>query len=56
MSDAEQKVLDAVNRLRALGEMLGVYRNGLLENGFTREEAIDLCKDYVRMSLDKPKA
>lgn len=36
----------------ALAEMLGVYRDALLKNGFSREEALGLVADYALLVLE----
>lgn len=36
-----------LTELGALAEMLGVYRDALMLNGFTREEALVLCSDLM---------
>lgn len=37
---------DLITAVGALAEMLGLYRTILVKSGFTREEAIELCKAY----------
>ena len=44
-----ENIVDAVG---ALGEILGVYRDSLLKNGFTRNEAIVLCEDFADFLCD----
>lgn len=46
---------EMITGIRALAEMLHVYYEGLTENGFTEKQAIELCKDFVRMTQDKGK-
>ena len=35
---------DFINAVCAMSEMLAVHRDSLIKNGFTRKEAIELCK------------
>ncbi|GHV34933.1 hypothetical protein FACS18949_11910 [Clostridia bacterium] len=44
-----------INSLGGLSEMLGVYRDMLIEQHFTREEAIQMCGAYVAFVLSKGK-
>lgn len=37
----------------AMAEVAGIYRDKLLDNGFTREEAVRISAEFVR-SLTKP--
>ena len=41
--DKAEELLTAIG---ALAEMLGLYRDILIQNGCTRKEAIELCKAY----------
>ena len=38
-----------VTGMGALAEALGVFRDGLIKNGFTREEALGLCAEFMAM-------
>ena len=49
MTDKVKELLDA---LSALSELLGEYRAGLMRNGFTRKEALEMCKEYQRDLLE----
>lgn len=40
------KAKELLTAIGALAEMLGLYRDILIQNGFTRQEAIELCKAY----------
>lgn len=46
--DAVEQMITAIN---ALAEMMGEYRDGLIRNGFTRNEAIEMCKEYTKTVL-----
>ena len=48
MNDTESKVKELLDAVGALAEFLGVYRNTLIKCGFTRREAVEMCKDYAR--------
>lgn len=48
-----EKVDALINSLGGMAEMLGVYRDGLMHNGFTRREAIELCNDMVRSMMGR---
>ena len=48
MNDTESKVKELLYAVGALAEFLGVYRNTLIKCGFTRREAVEMCKDYAR--------
>ena len=41
--DKAEELLTAIG---ALAEMLGLYRDILIQNGFTRKESIELCIAY----------
>ena len=43
--DELNMTLDAIG---ALAEMLGFFYNKLLENGFDNEEALELCKAWLK--------
>ena len=45
-------VSDLINGMGALAEILGVYRDALLKNGFSREEALGLVADYALLVLE----
>ena len=47
-SDTEKRVKELLDAVGALAEFLGVYRNTLIKCGFTRSEAVEMCKDYAR--------
>lgn len=53
--EQKKKLEEKITGIRALAEMLHVYYEGLTENGFTEKQAIELCKDFVRMTQDKGK-
>lgn len=42
---------DLVNAIGSLGEMCGLFRASLLKCGFTREEALELTKTYLQVTL-----
>lgn len=39
-----EDVKDIINAVRAMAEMLAIHRDSLIQNGFTRKEAVELCK------------
>ena len=41
--DINAKINGLVIAIGAAGELLGATRDSLLRNGFTREEAVDIC-------------
>lgn len=43
--DDVNKTLEAIG---ALAEMLGFFYDKLLENGFDNEEALELCKAWLK--------
>ena len=45
---------DLINAIGALCEMCGVMREMLMENGFTRKEAVALVGEYINTTM-KPK-
>ena len=47
-SDTEKRVKELLDAVGALAEFLSVYRNTLMKGGFTRREAVEMCKDYAR--------
>ena len=49
------KLSELLTAIRAVAELMGVYRDGLMQNGFTREEAVELCKTYTFALVTKPK-
>ena len=51
--DINKYIKDLVNGLGAMAEVAAVYRDKLIENGFTREEAVTISAEFVR-SLTKP--
>jgi hypothetical protein len=40
-----------LDSLGAISEVLNAFRDSLLENGFTRQEALSLCNTYLRTLL-----
>ena len=50
MNNGAKEILIA---LGATSEVLGIFRDQLITNGFTREEAIDLCKTCLSTILTK---
>ena len=42
-----KKVEEFVNAIGAMSEMVGIMREHLMRNGFTREEAVDIVKAYI---------
>ncbi len=46
---------DFVVAIRALGEAAGLLYKELLNQGFTREEAIRLVQTYITATLTQPK-
>ncbi len=49
------KLSELLTAIRAVAELMGVYRDSLMQNGFTREEAVELCKTYTFALVTKPK-
>jgi len=47
--DAEEKIKNLITGIGAIAELLKLYRDSLLANGFTREEAFCLCQDLEQM-------
>ena len=48
------KIDDVVNAFGVLAEMAAIMRERLIENGFTREEAVLICSNFiVRSCLGK---
>lgn len=50
------KLSELLTAINALAEMIGEYRDGLIRNGFTRKEAIELCKEYTKTVLGNGKS
>lgn len=48
MSDS---IKDLINGMGALAETAGIFRDMLVKNGFTRSEAISMCKTYISTTL-----
>lgn len=46
-----EEMRNLINAFGALGETCGLLRDSFMKNGFTRAEAIDLCKTYVQTAL-----
>lgn len=51
----DNKVRVLIDSLHAMAEMLSVYENALIDNGFSRKEAFELCKEYQRTLLGSGK-
>lgn len=49
------RLSELLTAIRAVAELMGVYRDSLMQNGFTREEAVELCKTYTFALMMKPK-
>ena len=49
------KLSELLTAIRAVAELMGVYRDSLMQNGFTRKEAVELCKTYTFALVTKPK-
>lgn len=49
------KLSELLTAIRAVAELMGVYRDSLMQNGFTREEAVELCKTYTFALIMKQK-
>ena len=43
----EKMVADAVNAMGAMAEMVWVFYTQLVERGFEKKDALELCKAYV---------
>lgn len=41
--EIKEKIEQLVTAIGATGELLGATRDSLTRNGFTREEAVDIC-------------
>lgn len=41
--EIQEKIEQLVTAIGATGELLGATRDSLTRNGFTREEAVDIC-------------
>lgn len=52
MNEEVQKLLNAIG---GIAESLGVLRENLIKNGFTRLEAIQLCNTYLKAALLAPR-
>lgn len=52
MSDS---VKDFVNGLGAIAESCGILRDALISSGFTRTEAIALCRTYLQSLVTQSK-
>lgn len=48
MSDDVKNLVLAIG---AIAETTGLLRDGLMKSGFTREEAVDICKTYISTAL-----
>lgn len=42
-----------ITSIGALAEWMGVFRNALIDNGFTREEAVGLCAEILANQLHR---
>lgn len=42
-----EKTQRLITILGAMGEMLAILRDGLMQNGFTRQEAMVLCEQFM---------
>ena len=45
--EVEKKIEEVITSVGATGELLGVMRDALIKNGFTREEAVDICAKMI---------
>jgi len=48
----EEKLKNFITGIKATTELLGLYRDSLIENEFTREEAVGMCADFVGQLLN----
>ena len=51
----DDPVKGLIEALGAIVELMAAYRDRLMENGFTREEAVLLCRDFFRWHMDLAK-
>ncbi|MDD3020925.1 MAG: hypothetical protein PHX61_08115 [Alphaproteobacteria bacterium] len=49
-----EQVMKLLNAIGGIAESLGVLRDNLMKNGFTRPEAIQLCNTYLTAALMAP--
>lgn len=45
--DNQEQIKQFVNGIGALGETAGMLMNSFMKNGFSREEAISLTKEFL---------
>lgn len=50
--ESEEKIKGLIMGIGAIAELLKIYRDSLLANGFTREEAFILCQDLEQMVFE----
>lgn len=46
------KIEELLQAVGTVAEMLRIYRDALINEGFTRDEAIRLCEGYAVLMLD----
>ena len=52
MSDAVKELVTAIG---AISETLGLLRESLIKNGFTRQEAVQMCNTYLATTVSNGK-
>ena len=48
MAEMSDNLKNFINGLGAVAESSGILRDQLIRNGFTRTEAITLCRTYIQ--------
>lgn len=51
----DQKLKELITAVGALAEMMRLFRDELMKNGFTRKEAIQLTQAFMAEQITKPK-
>lgn len=47
------KAQELINALGAMAETSGILLTQLVKNGFTRDEAVDMCKTYLAAAITR---
>lgn len=55
MSGMSKELMDFLNAVGAIAETAGILRDRLMQNGFSRQEAVSICSSMIS-SIFQPQA